>query len=358
MHGWIPSFSVCAFASPVLSDPTMDSIAPPSSFLVVRRDNIGDLVCTTPLIAALRQRYPQSWIGTLVNSYNAPVLAGNSDLDRVYAYTKLKHRAPGQSWLGSIAERLGMILELRRRKIHTVILAAPGSQASAERFARWVVPQQVLRADPARGGHEVERIMSCLPAWGSLLPDAVPCLVVAGPQQVQKLIAALPPVLRDTDGPLVALHISARKPSQRWPASRFAELARQLHLRWQARFLLFWSPGAADDPRHPGDDHKAAEILALTGDLPMHPIATSHLEELVAGLSLADRVVCSDGGAMHLAAGLGKPLVCFFGKSSAERWHPWGVPYQLLQPDSLDVSDIGVEAVVAAFAKLMDLPPD
>ena len=44
------------------------------SVLVVRRDNIGDLVCTTPLFTALRRRYPDAWIGALVNSYNAAVL--------------------------------------------------------------------------------------------------------------------------------------------------------------------------------------------------------------------------------------------------------------------------------------------
>ena len=33
--------------------------------LVVRRDNIGDLVCTTPLFAALRRQYPQAWLGAL-----------------------------------------------------------------------------------------------------------------------------------------------------------------------------------------------------------------------------------------------------------------------------------------------------
>ncbi|MGQ0545629.1 MAG: glycosyltransferase family 9 protein, partial [Betaproteobacteria bacterium] len=30
--------------------------------LVVRRDNIGDLVCTTPLFAALRRANPGAWI--------------------------------------------------------------------------------------------------------------------------------------------------------------------------------------------------------------------------------------------------------------------------------------------------------
>ena len=54
--------------------------------LVVRRDNIGDLVCTTPLIRALRQRYPDARIDALVNSYNLPVVAHNPDLDNAYAY--------------------------------------------------------------------------------------------------------------------------------------------------------------------------------------------------------------------------------------------------------------------------------
>ena len=36
--------------------------------LVIRRDNIGDLVCTTPLFTALRRRFPDAWIGAFVNS--------------------------------------------------------------------------------------------------------------------------------------------------------------------------------------------------------------------------------------------------------------------------------------------------
>ncbi|MHB8536282.1 MAG: glycosyltransferase family 9 protein, partial [Sulfuricaulis sp.] len=49
-------------------------------FLVIRRDNIGDLVCTTPLIHALRQRYPKARLCLLVNSYNRPVVENNPDI--------------------------------------------------------------------------------------------------------------------------------------------------------------------------------------------------------------------------------------------------------------------------------------
>ena len=55
---------------------------------------------------------------------------------------------------------------------------------------------------------------------------------------------------------------------------------------------------------------------------------------------------------MHVAAALGRPIVCFFGKSDAARWRPWGVPHRLLQPASLDVADIGVEDALSACAAL------
>ena len=82
--------------------------------LVIRRDNIGDLVCTTPLFSALRARYPQAHISALVTSYNAAVLAGNPHIDEVHSYTKLKHRLPGQSRVGIVLARLGMLARLRR----------------------------------------------------------------------------------------------------------------------------------------------------------------------------------------------------------------------------------------------------
>ena len=57
---------------------------------------------------------------------------------------------------------------------------------------------------------------------------------------------------------------------------------------------------------------------------------------------------------MHIAAALGKPILCLFGSESPQRWHPWGVPYRLLQPASHNVRDIGVDEVRQAFASLLE----
>lgn len=318
--------------------------------LVIRRDNIGDLVCTTPLLRALRQRFPEAWIGALVNSYNAPVLAGNPDVSEVLAYRKAKHREANESVLAVYAERVRLVWRLRGLGIDDVILAAPARQPSAERFARWIAPRRVLGGRDSPLAHEAEKVFAVLENYGIAGPPPA-CRVVPDPAVVARLRSRLP---ADWSGrPVIAVHISARKPSQRWPAERFAALIRALHGRRGAAFLLFWSPGEADNPLHPGDDDKARQIAVSCRDLPLLAMPTHRLEELIAGLSLADSVVCSDGGAMHVAAGLGKPIACFFGQSDTGRWHPWGVPHVALQKESRDVNDITVEEAVVACAMLM-----
>lgn len=338
--------------------------------LVLRRDNIGDLVCTTPLIHALRHRFPEAFIGALVNSYNLPVLENNPDLNELFAYTKAKHRPKGKSALGVYWDRLRLIARLRRIGFDYAILASPGFQPRLLGLARAIRARHIVGfTEPGKKGaalidmpapysvprplHEAEDVFRVLAPLGveAALP---PMQVFPDPKEVRRLEETLAARSWPSPATLVGLHISARKPSQRWPAQRFVELARGLHRDYHAAFMLFWSPGDSSNPLHPGDDAKAVEIIKALEGVPVLPCPSAELKQLIAGLSLCDRVVCSDGGAMHIAAGLGKPIVCFFGKSDRNRWHPWGVPHVLLQPDSKDVADISVEDALSAFKKLLD----
>ena len=339
----------------------------PKSILVIRRDNIGDLVLTTPLLTALRRRYPDAYLALLVNSYNAPAVAGNPDVDDIFAYTKGKH-ADG-SRLRAYWDRLRLIWRLRRQRFDYIILPNGGFAARALSFAHRLAPRHIVgfvgdagqtagidcpivHADGARL-HETEDIFRLLAPLDVSGP--IPGLTVVPDAALAQAIAAdLAPAFRAAQGPVFALHLSARKEKQRWPVERFAELARRLHAAHGARFLVFWSPGDENNPFHPGDDGKAARLLADLADLPVAPVRTDALAELIAGLSLADLAILSDGGAMHLAAGLGKPIVCFFGNSPAARWHPWGVPYELLQKASEDVGEISVEETLTAVERLLE----
>ena len=330
--------------------------------LVIRRDNIGDLVCTTPLLAALRTRYPRAHIAALVNSYNGAVLEGNPHVDAVHSYTKLKHRAPGESRIGILAGRLAMLARLRREPFDYIVLAKDGFDRQGLGLARQLRRRNIVGfANPGD-----KQISLPVPA----LPDAELHEV----QVLQHLAQVMD--APNADGPVrvyppggrveawrqrlsvdprrrwIAFHISAREAERRWPAERCAELIRRLPNE-STGVLLLWSPGEADNPAHPGDDQKAADIAARVGaNAGVVAAPTASLSDLIAVLALCRGFIGADGGALHIAAGLGLPIVGLYEARKTKRWHPWKVPYEMVVTPTGRVEDILVDEVAQAAARL------
>ena len=328
--------------------------------LVIRRDNIGDLVCTTPLFTTLRNSFPHAHIAALVNSYNSPVLNANPNLDVIYVYKKAKHRESGESKISVWLSTLRLIISLRQQKWDYAIIPTTPYK-SPLKFARAVKAHRIIAfapndakiSDPVNpqltdGLHETEAVFQLLTPLGiNKKPGAVE-VFNPSPQVLSSI------TISNNVHPIVGLHISARKPNQRWPIENFSKLAHELHNKFETSFLLFWSPGSMDHPQHTGDDKKAKKMQSLCDDIPLTLFPTRSLNELINGLSICDYIICSDGGGMHLAAGLGKPIICLFGNSNAVKWHPWGVPYELLQKKSEVVADISVEDVLSANDSLLN----
>jgi len=250
--------------------------------LVIRRDNIGDLVCTTPLIFALRERFPRAHIAALVNTYNEAVLERNPAVDAVYAYEKGKHRGRGRSVLSVHLDRLRLIMKLRKERFNYAILATPGFEPRSLRLARLIGARHLLGYaepnkahlrldialpyDPSAPAHEVERVFGLLKAFGVNGPP--PSARVFPDAEARRSIEqALSRLGQGT--PVVCVHISARRKNQQWSAENFAALINAVAKRYSARILLLWAPGEPDNPRHPGDDDKARAVTEKCGRLPL-----------------------------------------------------------------------------------------
>jgi ADP-heptose:LPS heptosyltransferase len=337
--------------------------------LLIRRDNIGDLVLITPLVHALRQRHPRAWIGVLGNTYNTPVLAGHPDIDEVFGYDKSKHRQDRSKFL-VYADTARLLLRLRALHIDIAVLAGPGAQVHAARIAGWIKPRAVLgfleRGAPrgltmaveyGDGGmlHEAEDVFR-LGAHLGVNGVPGPCVLAADAAAKARCEEALFRAGRP-GRKVVAVHISARRPLQRWQTERFAGFMQDLHARIDVLFLLLWAPGTELDPRHPGDDSRANAILdMLEPSVRCTPWHTRSLADLTGALAVSDLMVCADGGAMHVASGLGLPIVALFGDSPVRRWRPWGVESHVLHSDTNDVRDIHQEEVVSASVEILRPP--
>jgi len=337
----------------------------PLKILVVRRDNIGDLICTTPLLHGLRGRYPKAWISVLASSYNREVLDGNPDVDEVLVFLKKKQKSHGYGRLGMLWNRWQLLRSIRKQRFDHVLLANGGWRYGHTLGGRQTIgfrepgEPDHRQPDVLAPDHEGfdEHAVSKMAKLGALL-GAEETLgatkLFPDTDLVAKEQARLVSMGWDPKRSSVALHISSRKPDQQWPEESFVELAKSLTASGGLQILLFWSPGAENDPMHPGDDGKAQRIMDRLHGLPAYPCPTAAIKQLIASLSLADQMICSDGGAMHVAAALKKPIVCFFGTSFIPEWHPWGVPYIALQKPSRHVADITVAEAVSAFSQLQE----
>lgn len=313
--------------------------------LVVRRDNIGDLVCTTPAIAALRQHYPEAEIAALVNSYNAEVLYGNPNLDHIFVYQKLKHAGGIGSRFRAAIQRIRLIGKLRRWKPDVAILARASYERYGLKFARQIRAKEIIGYAPdshaqAKGlpdiclkspgsnlQHEVEAVNALLKPLG--IEDALgPLEVFPDGQLVAQLALRLPMAPKR-----VAVHISAREPQRRWGNQNFIALTKHiLESRPDTQILLFWAPGKADDPHHPGDDEAASELIKAVCSDRLLPMPTQNLTELIGALSLCDLFIGADGGALHLAVGLNVKILALFENlpGKLNHWYPWKVSHRIV----------------------------
>lgn len=337
----------------------------PESIILIRRDNIGDLVCTTPAIRALRLKFPGARIALLVNSYNAEVLRGNPDIDDVYIYEKAKHNKD-KSGLKIAFDNLRLIREIRKKRFDCSIgcgynysprLARytwlTGGKARIGCFPKGKASSFFYNAGiegPEVPLHEAVAMMRLLKPLGIegeppkqvLKPDSV----LAGNTRQYLEMSGL-----KKGEKIILFQISSRKPENRWPKESFRELADMVHGIPGLRVLLLWAPGSPDNPLHPGDDDKAEWIISSMKKKPL-VYRTNSLSELIAVMSLGSLAVTSDGGAMHIAAALDMPVLSVWGSTDERRWSPWGVPYIILQKETKRADSVASAEAFEAFKEL------
>ena len=328
--------------------------------LIIQRDNIGDLILTTPLISSL-SRTLGGKVDLLVNTYNQKVLENNPHVGNIHPYSKLHHRQPGQSLFSVLLQRVKSYLKVRNAGYDVAIIARGEWSGRSLKWARLSGAKRIIAigndtppevTDPVRlsggQGHIVELFSRLAVPLGVTEPPGGLELYPAQ-QEILSMRHRLP--LSD-ELPVFGIQISSRKPQQRWPAEKFIRLMHEIASQQPCQFLLFWSPGAADNKSHPGDDEKARQIIEACQDIALIPAQTRNLRELIAGMSLCQQILTSDGGALHVAAGVKVPTVAMFGNSDAWFWGPWKVPAEVLEAPNQDVSQLDVGVVVKHFMQL------
>jgi ADP-heptose:LPS heptosyltransferase len=310
--------------------------------LLVRLRQIGDVIFTTPAVAALRRRFPDAHLTYVVEPAAAPVVAGNPHLDEVIV-------TPRQG--GLLADiRLGWRLRQARydlaidfhggprASLLTLLSGAPRRIGYDVAARGWMYTDVVERPRELRRRHSVENQWDLLRAIGITAPTAVENPVEMSVDRAaeaaidERLVAA--GVARDED--LAVIHVSASSPFRRWPLPAFVETVAALASRAGRRVIVTSGPSERDAAQGIIDDARAA-LPAGSRDRVLRGGDFS-LAELRALLERSAVFIGGDSGPLHLAATTRVPIVAIFGPTPSERSIPWrdpALPVAVMEIDGL-----------------------
>jgi ADP-heptose:LPS heptosyltransferase len=342
--------------------------------LVIRLDYIGDMLSVTPLLGAIRQKFPACYLAVLGTAYNQCVLENNPDVDDFfhYIFSRERERNPRQGLFAYLIDRMRLIRTLRRIKFDYVIIPNGGRYMSSVQFAWQLGAGHVLFNGPDTAFddwnpehiatrpmvHEVcagFRVASSF--LGSAIPEKFSMQLHVSQAHQGKFGVQLP---TDSDLPIVAINFSAssREEERIWGKANWCRLA--VHLAKHNRVVVLGVPSLWTDPdfqHHAADS--GLESLRQSGKRVAF-LATKDFHELVAAIDECGSLISSDGGPVHIAAARGKPVISLFPNKPEKykRWYPWVVPHQIVVAQTgIGVMGISVEEVIAAYDKLCSALP-
>ena len=308
--------------------------------LVVRLDNLGDVLMSTPAIAALRAGLPSAQIALLASPSGAAAVPFLDDVDAAIVFAAPWVKGDDALDVPAVGRaEVELVERLRAARFDAAVILTTCTQSALPaalacrmagiglRLAHcrenpygllsdWV-PESDDIADGMR--HEVERQLALVAAVGFAAADRRLRFTV--PRSARSAVAArLARADVHASRPLVVIHPGASAPSRRYPAGRFGVAADRIARATDATIVL--SGGAEERPLI--DELRAAmtmPAISLAGQL--------DLGELAALVEAADVLVANNSGPAHLAAALGTPVVDLYALTNPQHT-PWLVPARVL----------------------------
>lgn len=308
--------------------------------LIIKMWALGDILMATPLLSALRRKYPEVHITWVVDESHGELLTNHPSIDELVVlhsgeWRRMMRQGNLWAWLKrsqeirhDMAQRhFDLAINCHPDKWWTVILcAAPIRVGLYPTFAlpktRRFYTHPVNRPS---GIHNTDHYLLALEALG--IPAEDKQMTIGETPDEKPFFAKFVHENRlSTEKPILVFSPFSTGDNRNWEPERYAAVAKQLIEGQQAQIILTCAPRDRE------------KIATITAHCP-HQLVLAEgttLRQYIALLRYADRVLCVDSSAMHLAAALHTPYVALFGATPvAERAPLAGQGLPIVQIDQL-----------------------
>ncbi|HEX8678320.1 MAG TPA: glycosyltransferase family 9 protein [Chthoniobacterales bacterium] len=334
------------------------------NILLIQLKRIGDLVLTTPSIAAVREKHPRARISLIVSSEARELLPSIRGVDETFVARKKISDAA--SWFTVARRKYDYCFDFTRndRSALLTLLSGAKKRVTADhprlRAKLRSLSYNVL-VDCAIGDmHTVDYHLCLLKPLAIRNPS--PALQLHLPQSA---VDAAAETLRSRGirGEFVLLHPGSARVEKFWEADRWAEVIRFV----RERGLTCAISGSAS----PLEQAHIGKIRARTRDPFVDLSASGDLLTLAAVIERARLLVTVDSAPMHFAAATQTPQVVLFGPTNPMHWYPRFTPAVILQghqptpltefaakQKAVEMNRISTEQVIDAMEALLATPRD
>jgi ADP-heptose:LPS heptosyltransferase len=257
--------------------------------VALRALGIGDLATSVPALRGLRAAYPGTPVVLLAPAWLRPLVELTGAVDRVVALSGLDTAAPRLA-----PPAVAVNLHGRGSRSHRLLASLRPGRLLGFRGPGFPDGPQWIEQE-----HEVFRWCRMLGWYGI---SAHP-----GDLDLHEPVTATP-----ICGATI-VHPGAKSAERRWPAHRFAQVARRLTAEGH-HVVVTGSPRERDLALRVAHDAGLPDSRVLAGRI--------DLGELAALVASARLLVCGDTGIAHLATGYRTPSVVLFGRVSPLLWGP------------------------------------
>lgn len=328
--------------------------------LLLQLKRIGDLILTTPAIAALRKHHPDAHITLAVSNECAELLPAISNVDHVLiARRNLRDVAMVSSVAG---KRFDYCIDFTRNDRSAFLTLLSGAR---KRVASYRVREQSktrarvytdLVGVRVRDMHTIDYNLALLEPLNIRAASSPPQLDL--PQTTREKADRLRRDWKITQ-PYVILHPGSARREKMWSPARWAEVIRHFGENHESALVLTSGP-SVDEQTH------ITEITKRTRQKFVNLSGKTDLLTLAALIGDAQLLMTVDSAPVHFAASTHTPQVILFGPTNPFHWRPMDSPALILHGRSaapvtefapvrprLPMSEISTEAVISAMDSLL-----
>jgi heptosyltransferase III len=298
--------------------------------LIIRRRYLGDIALLGSVARNLRLRWPAARITFLTEAAYAGVVALHPDAEAALTFPR---RALG--WPGFVRTlrraRFTHVLDFDNTEKTALVTRLTGAAVRAT-FDRELIVHRYPRcythaAKVMNAFYDAHHITETYLA----LPAAIGVPIISREIRLVPAPADLAAAEKLTGGPKskiqnrkskILLHPGSRSAHRIWPVERFAAVCDRLQDEHGAQ--VFLTAGPHERPLLENIRRHAKSHLVV-----LEPAA--HVGAFAALAAQFDAFLCHDSGPMHLAAGVGTPVIALFGSQNATIWRPVGERHTVLQ---------------------------